>query len=112
MQDKIDELVDYIQGNCLWQFFSRTWDREENICGVLGKTSDILTGVESVIANDIDRCHQADAKILSAEFKSKFSWIKELGADELRALLDSVAQRIREITITKSRNQELNIKYY
>jgi hypothetical protein len=29
---------------CLWQFFSRSWDRKENIEGYLGKLTELLLG--------------------------------------------------------------------
>ena len=112
MQDKIEELVGYIQENCLWQFFSRSWDREENIAGVLTKTCDLLTGQKPAIDSDLDRCHLADAKILCAEFGSKFPWVKQMDKESLRTLLEAVKDRMREITISKSKNQELNVKYY
>jgi len=35
MTSKLDNLFDYVQERCLWQFASRTCDRTENIEGVL-----------------------------------------------------------------------------
>ena len=31
LKSQVDDLFDYVQERCLWQFFSRTWDRTENI---------------------------------------------------------------------------------
>lgn len=112
MQEHIDALVNYIQGNCLWQFFSRTWDREENISGILSKTEALLAGSTPAIATDLDRCHLADAKMLSAEFRSNFPWITTMDKDRLHAVFQAVTERMREIAIVKSRNGELNIQYY
>lgn len=112
MDEKIDALVGYIQKECLWQFHSRSWDREENIEGVLQKTGDLLAGREPVLATDADRCFFADAKMLSAEFRSKFPWVGETDPGAMAEILDGVKARMREIAITKSRNEELNVKNY
>ena len=111
-QDKIDALYNYVQERCLWQFFSRTWDRRENIERVLGITGDILTGKELVLETPQDRLHYADAKILAADFIRLFPWIEELGAAQVREVLSGVKERLTEITITKSRNQELTHPLY
>ena len=38
MKDRIEQLVDFIMKWCLWQFHSRTWDRERQNEGILTKT--------------------------------------------------------------------------
>ena len=42
MKDRIEQLVNYIMKNCLWQFHSRTWDRKEQNEGILTKTMQLL----------------------------------------------------------------------
>jgi vanadium nitrogenase delta subunit len=112
MNEKIEQLVTFIQENCLWQFFSRTWDREENIEGVLTKAAEILTGKDSKLDTTADRCFHADARILVSDVASTFPWIKETSAEEVKNILSGVKERIRFITITASKNEELNVENY
>jgi vanadium nitrogenase delta subunit len=112
MNEKVEQLVTFIQENCLWQFFSRTWDREENIEGVLTKAVELLTGKESKLETTADKCFHADARILIADFKTTFPWIKDISADELTNILSGVKERMRYITITASKNEELNVQNY
>ncbi|MBM9614106.1 V-containing nitrogenase subunit delta [Desulfobulbus rhabdoformis] len=112
MENKIEQLTEYIQKDCLWQFFSRAWDREENIEGVLNGTEALLTGPVEEATSDMDRCHMADAKVLSRAFTSSFGWIRDMNKEELHALFQGVKQRMREIVITSSHNEELHVKNY
>lgn len=109
---KTEDLVNYIQERCLWQFYSRSWDREENIEGVLTKTQEILTDENSVLETDADRCWFADAKILVSDFKYHFPWLKEENSESIKTIIDGVKTRMREIAIEKSHNEELNISNY
>ncbi|VVT51463.1 Nitrogenase (iron-iron) delta chain (EC [Kosakonia radicincitans] len=59
--EQVELMVDYIMKHCLWQFHSRTWDREKQNAGVLGKTRQLLCGEEVELANPADRCYWADA---------------------------------------------------
>ena len=43
-QQQLDNLFDYVQERCLWQFFSRTWDRKENIEGIIKQATTLLHG--------------------------------------------------------------------
>ncbi|MGE4559944.1 MAG: Fe-only/vanadium nitrogenase subunit delta [Desulfobulbus sp.] len=112
MENKIEQLTDYIQKDCLWQFFSRAWDREENIAGVLDGTEALLAGSTPEATSDMDRCHMADAKVLSSAFASRFGWIRDMSREELHALFEGVKERMREIVITSSHNEELYVKNY
>ena len=42
MIEQVKQLVGYVQERCLWQFASRTWDRTENIEGVLKQVGALL----------------------------------------------------------------------
>lgn len=112
MSEKIEELVKYIQEHCLWQFFSRSWDRDENIEGILTKTEELLTGISSGVETLADKCWLADAKILASEFKSHMPWIKTISKEEIKTVILGVKSRMKEITVDKSRNEELNAKNY
>lgn len=112
MKNKVEELTSFIQERCLWQFHSRTWDREENIEGVLTKVTGILTGEPLDIETAEEKCFYADAKILAAEFKDKFPWLNKLEKGQIKAVIEGVKERITEITVTKSLNGELNVENY
>ena len=112
MKEKTEELVKYIQERCLWQFFSRSWDREDNIGGIMTQSESILLGKNPVLETQMDRCWYADATILVDDLKRLFPWITAASPDEIRTVIDRVKQRMREIAIEKSRNEELNINNY
>ncbi|MFA6690301.1 MAG: V-containing nitrogenase subunit delta [Sphaerochaetaceae bacterium] len=112
MNEQVETIVEYIQKRCLWQFFSRAWDRSENINGILTKAGEIFAGETPSTSTEADKCWAADAKILVAEMKSAFPWFKSLDKSKAKELLDGVRKRMREIAIDKSRNGELNIENY
>lgn len=112
MKDKIEELVTHIQERCLWQFFSRAWDREENIEAILGKTYEIFAELPSAQETTAEKCWFADARILAADFKVSHPWIKTLNKTDLKTVFDGVKDRMREITVGKSMNEELHAPNY
>ncbi len=112
MNEKIEQLVGYIQQRCLWQFFSRSWDREENIEGILTKAGQIFAGEEPSLETNMDRCFYADARILVADFRTEFPWIREEDSSEIKSLLEGVKERLRFIAIEGSHNGELNMQNY
>lgn len=109
---KVDQLYGYVQERCLWQFYSRNWDRRENIDGVLGKAEELLTGKELTLATPQDRLYYADAKILVADCKERFSWMADVGPAEVRSLLDTLKEKLVAIAITGSKNRELTHSLY
>nr|WP_321401044.1 Fe-only/vanadium nitrogenase subunit delta [uncultured Desulfobacter sp.] len=112
MKDKIEAVVNYIQERCLWQFVSRSWDREENIQGIMEMAVSLFNDEKVVLETDYDRCWFADAKIFISDVKRLFSWSKDLTKEEAKALFTGVKDRMLEITVEKSRNEELNVPYY
>lgn len=110
--DRIDQLYAYCQERCLWQFFSRTWDRQENIDGILATATAILSGEEVRKNTPMNRLFYADAKIMVADFKARFPWISSCTPEEIRELMTGLKERLLEIAITKSLNQELNHSLY
>jgi nitrogenase delta subunit len=112
MKEKIESLVEFIQERCLWQFHSRTWDREQTIEGVLARTGQILIGEEKPAKDPAEKCFHADAKLLVADFRTRFPWLSSLTKEELHTILDGVKARMRELAITGSRNAELNVENY
>lgn len=107
MEDRVVELVSFIQERYLWQFAPRTWDREENINGILDQASELLTGEEVSLKTPKENCFYADAKFFVNEIKSKFVWLNEMDNAQKKALIESTKAKIIEITITKSLNLEV-----
>lgn len=112
MSDKVDQLFAYVQERCLWQFVSRTWDRQENIDGVIAKATDLLTGKEMSMDTPMDKLFFADAKIMVADFRKRFPWIEDVGAAQMRDLMHQLKDRLVDIAITSSKNHELNHSLY
>jgi nitrogenase delta subunit len=112
MKDKIDLLATHIQERCLWQFFSRTWDREQNIEGILEKAIDILCEEESKLETSFDKSFYADAKILVSDFKRLYPWITKMEKEDIKNILQGVCERIKHITVVASHNEELNDPNY
>jgi vanadium nitrogenase delta subunit len=109
---KVDALFDYCQERCLWQFFSRSWDREENIDGILAAAIELLNGDEPRKNTPMSKLFYADAKIMVSDFKSRFPWIAGCGPEEIRGLIAGLKERLTEIAVTKSLNKELNNSLY
>ena len=112
MKEKIEEVTSLIQEQCLWQFFSRSWDREENIEGIMTMTGKILNGEKINPETLIERAFYSDAKILAAEIQKKMPWISELDKEGIQELIEGVKKRLLFITVKKSRNCELNLSNY
>ncbi len=109
---KVDQLYNYVQERCLWQFYSRTWDRQANIDGVLGKAAELLTGKDLTLDTPQDRLYYADAKIMVNDCKERFPWIAEAGPAQIRDLLNALRDRLVAIAITQSKNRELSHSLY
>jgi vanadium nitrogenase delta subunit len=107
-----DDLFAYIQQRCLWQFHSREWDRTENIEGILGKTTALLTGEQPKPETAMERVFLADAKELTAQLRAHFPDIAQLSNDEIERLIAAVKQRVTTLAITESKNHELTQKAY
>ena len=112
MNEKVEAVVEYIQKNCLWQLFSRSWDRSDNIGGILTKAGEIFAGESPAQETAADKCWFADAKILIAELKVKIPWFASADKKEVKEILNGVKERMREIAIDKSKNEELKIPNY
>lgn len=112
MKDKIEPLVDYIMKKCLWQFHSRTWDRQRQNDEILGKTTQILCGDPVNRESPAERCYWVDALVLAEAYQSRFLWLKEMDQDQIRSLMQGVKERIDFLTITGSLNLELTDAHY
>lgn len=112
MKDRIAQLENYIMKHCLWQFHSRTWDRERQNEGVLSKTMQILCDEPVEKESREDRCYWVDAVSLADAFKKRFQWINDMEKSALKSLMQALKERIDYTTITASLNKELTDKQY
>lgn len=112
MKEKIKEVTSLIQEQCLWQFFSRSWDREENIEGILTMTGKLLNGEKINLETMADKAFYSDAKFLADDIRKKMPWISELDKEGTLELIEGVKKRMLYITVKKSRNCELNLPNY
>jgi nitrogenase delta subunit len=112
MSDKVDALYGYVQERCLWQFYSRSWDRSENIDGVIAKATDMFLGKTPETPTPMDRLHMADAKIMVDDCRIRFPWINDASKEEIRELMRELHGRLTDIAITSSKNHELTHSLY
>jgi len=112
MEDKIEQLVDYIMKNCLWQFNSRAWDRKNQNEGIVSKTTQLLCDETVDVGTPEQRCYWVEAKILADEYKRLYPWIATMDKSEIKVLMQGFKDRIDYLTITASRNTEINDKLY
>jgi Fe-only nitrogenase delta subunit len=98
--------------HCLWQFHSRTWDRERQNREILTKAKEVLCH-ESVRPTDrLDRCHWVDAVVLAESYQKRYPWINKLDKTEIAAIMNGVHKRLDFLTIAGSLNLELTDQHY
>ncbi|HEY3424704.1 MAG TPA: Fe-only nitrogenase subunit delta [Negativicutes bacterium] len=112
MNNRIEQMVDYIMKNCLWQFHSRAWDREKQNEKILTKTMQILCEEAVEKETPADKCYWVDAVCLADAFKSRCSWLTTLDKAEIKVLMQGLKDRIDYLTITGSLNKELTDPHY
>nr|O68943.1 RecName: Full=Nitrogenase iron-iron protein delta chain; AltName: Full=Dinitrogenase 3 subunit delta; AltName: Full=Nitrogenase component I [Azorhizophilus paspali]AAC14329.1 dinitrogenase 3 delta subunit [Azorhizophilus paspali] len=112
MDARIDELTDYIMKNCLWQFHSRSWDRERQNAEILKKTKELLCGEPVDLSTSHDRCYWVDAVCLADDYREHYPWINSMSKEELASLMQGLKDRMDYLTITGSLNEELSDKHY
>ncbi len=109
---QVDDLYGYVQERCLWQFYSRTWDRTENIDGVLAQATKLLLGQATARETPTERLHAVDAKVMVDDFYGRFPWLKDSSEEEIRELMRELHAKITDIAITRSHNRELTHTLY
>jgi nitrogenase delta subunit len=112
MKDRTEQLVDYIMKKCLWQFHSRSWDREKQNEGILTKTMQILCDEPVDIINPTDKVYWVNAVCLADAFKSRYSWLDTMEKAEIKLLMQGLKDRMDYLTITGSLNAELTDPHY
>ncbi len=111
-QQQIDQLFGYVQERCLWQFHSRSWDRQENIDGIISTATDLLHGQQPKKHAPMDRMFYADAKAMVDDLKVRFPWILDLEPTRVTELMAGLKSKLVDQTITQSLNRELHDKLY
>ncbi|PWW08147.1 Fe-only nitrogenase subunit delta [Mangrovibacter plantisponsor] len=111
-QQQVELLVDYIMKNCLWQFHSRSWDREKQNAGILEKTRQLLCDEPVVLETPADRCYWVDAVVLADAYRSRFAWLREMTKTAIAELMTALHKRMDYLTITGSLNAELTDQRY
>jgi Fe-only nitrogenase delta subunit len=112
LAERTEQLVDFIMKHCLWQFHSRSWDRQRQNAEILGMTATLLCGEPVEALTPADRCYRVDAVYLVDSFRTHYPWIRDLAPGEILRLIDSLKQRLDVLTITESLNEELTDKHY
>jgi len=112
MQEKVGQLEKYIMKNCLWQFNSRGWDRRKQNAGILGKTTLLLCDEPVDVSTRQEKCYWVDAVCLDRAYRERFSWIKALAKDDIKALMKLLHARMDWLTIDGSLNVELTVVNY
>ncbi|WP_195509721.1 Fe-only nitrogenase subunit delta [Clostridium tyrobutyricum] len=112
MKDKVDQLTNYIMKNCLWQFNSRAWDRENQNEGILTRAMQILCDEPVEKETPPARYYWSEAVYLAGVYKSRYKWINDMSKDEIKVLMKKLKDNIDYLTITGSLNQELKDPLY
>ena len=110
--EQVELMVDYIMKHCLWQFHSRSWDREKQNAGILGKTRQLLCDETVELATPADRCYWVGAVVLADAYRSRFAWLSSMSHEAITALIGALHQRLDYLTITGSLNAELTDQRY
>jgi Vanadium/alternative nitrogenase delta subunit. len=97
---------------CLWQFFSRNWDREDNINTIMSNVAKLQSGQKVDRSTQIANSHYADAKILTAQLTERYSWFAGLSRDDVTGLCDKVREKLIDIAVTNSLNAERTAPRY
>jgi Fe-only nitrogenase delta subunit len=112
MKPQIEQLVDYIMKKCLWQFHSRTWDRERQNANILGMTTQLLCQEPVDLSTPADRCYWVDAVCLADAFRARYPWLTAMGVADIKQLMQGLHERLNVLTITGSLNKELTDQRY
>ncbi|OOM79517.1 Fe-only/vanadium nitrogenase subunit delta [Clostridium sp. BL-8] len=113
MEENVTELYKYIQQKYLWQFYSRSWDRENNINGILSATEELLITSKCSLGDSLtDKHYYSEAKIVVKDIKRDLKFIEGLNEKGIKELIDKVKEKLIGVTVTNTLNGELNVKFY
>ena len=112
VRERVGVMENYIMKNCLWQFNSRGWDRRKQNANILGQTAQLLCGEPVDLSTPLLRCYWVDATLLSRTFCGLCTWLTDMPADEIKALMTLLNARLDWLTIDGSLNHELTVVNY
>lgn len=113
MENNINQLYKYIQEKYLWQFYSRSWDRKNNINGILNVVKELLIKGEFSVGDSLEEKHYySEARIVAKDIKRDLKFIEGLNEKGITELIDRVIAKLLDVTVTNSLNGELNVEYY
>lgn len=112
MKNYTEELYKYVKEHYLWQFHSRSWDREANINGIVDLTTQLLTSDVVSLKTPAEKCFYTDAVTFVKDIKKDFPGFLELENDGVKAVMKSLKEKLHEVMIEKSLNCEVNIANY
>ena len=107
-----NELLAYFQKNTLWQFFSRDWDREENLTGMFDALSKLVGKEALPRETPMQKVFYADAVVMIPEINARVPGFSELPKEAALAALEEVKKELWDIVITNSKNEELSVELY
>jgi hypothetical protein len=106
------KLLEYFQKNTLWQFFSRDWDREENLNGMFDALSKLVRKEPLPRETPMEKVFYADAVVLIPEIAERVPGFAALSPEAALAVLEEVKKELWDIVITNSKNEELSAELY
>lgn len=113
MEKKAVEMYEFMQERFLWQFYSRAWDRENNMDGIFKVVEALLTGEKVERGTDnMSRYFYAEGYEVTSEMKKKLEWIEKTSTDDMKEILKLVHAKLVDVMITNSINGELNLEAY
>ena len=110
--EKVKELFLYVQERCLWQFFSRAWDRETNINTITRMAGELLTGKKPVISTPVEKQCYADAIELVVGLKTRTPWILQEPPEAIAALMEELKEELLDLAVKSATNGELTWAAY
>jgi vanadium nitrogenase delta subunit len=112
MNNYTEDIYKFIQEHYLWQFHSRSWDRDANINGILGLAYQLLVKDVISLQTPAERCFYADAITFVKDIKKNFPEFLELGPEGIEGVIKSLKAKLHEIVIDKCLNLEVNAPNY
>jgi len=109
---RIDQMVDWIMKNCLWQFHSRAWDRKRQNENILSITAKLLAGEAFTPETPEDKCYWVDAVTLDRTYRQICPWLATMSKDEIADLMKELHARVDYLTVIGSLNEELTDQHY
>jgi Fe-only nitrogenase delta subunit len=111
-RDRVEQMVDVIMKNCLWQFHSRAWDRKDQNAGILTKTMQILCEEHVELDTPANRCYWVDAVWLARTYRERFPWLATLSKAQIKSYIKALHERMDHLTVDGSLNLELTDQHY